>query len=305
MLVISKGFTDNTVFSFGEDKNMLTFITGLTIIVLFGLRPFAYKPASRELKPEVSSYFTAVWCLLFAIPTIPFCWHYFLIDGVPVIFTKGIIFPLIKGVSLYCFMRLNQIVNRENTSSSVFWGVISLAIATLVTTFVFAVPLPELKFIIIIFIGVMGFLFFTFGEGKALSAAGKKAFAGILFFSALNTVCDTMSIQYANWYVLYTVPAVGMLLCSMIFARKGIRLKDFFTTKHIVIAGAVYALGELILIFSMQSFFPVIAAIFLIRVAQSIDLVLAYHLHKEGSAGVQYFFALGMIILSYFFFFGI
>lgn len=61
----------------------------------------------------------------------------------------------------------------------------------------------------------------------------------------------------------------------------------------------------MILIFSMQSFFPVIAAIFLIRLAQSVDLVLAYHLEKEGKAGVQYFFALGTIALAYFFFFGI
>lgn len=55
----------------------------------------------------------------------------------------------------------------------------------------------------------------------------------------------------------------------------------------------------------MQSFFPVIAAIFLIRLAQSVDLLLAYHLEKEGKAGVQYFFALGTVILAYFFFFGI
>ena len=202
-------------------------------------------------------------------------------------------------------MKLNQVVNRENTSGSVFWGVISLALVALVTTFVFDVPLARLNLIIILFIGAMGVLFFVFGEGRRLSAVGKKAFAGLIFFAALNNICDTLGIRDTNWYVLYTVPTIGMLLCSVVAAGKTIPLKAFFTTRHIVFAGIVYAAGEMILIFSMQSFFPVIAAIFLIRLAQSVDLLLAYHLEKEGKAGVQYFFALGTVILAYFFFFGI
>ena len=284
---------------------MLTFFTGLSIVILFALRPFVYKPASKELDPAVSSYFTAVWCLLFALPTIPFCRHYFFIDDRFVFFTPGIVFPLLKGVSLFCFMKLNQVVNRENTSGSVFWGVISLALVALVTTFVFDVPLARLKLIIILFIGAMGVLFFVFGEGRRLSAVGKKAFAGLIFFAALNNICDTLGIRDTNWYVLYTVPTIGMLLCSVVAAGKTIPLKAFFTTRHIVFAGIVYAAGEMILIFSMQSFFPVIAAIFLIRLAQSVDLLLSYHLENEGKAGVQHFFALGTVILAYFFFFGI
>ena len=283
---------------------MVTFLTGAAIIILFALRPFAYKTSSKKMDPEVSSYFTAVWCLLFALPTIPFCMHNYFIDGKFVFLTPGIVFPLLKGVSMYAFMKLSQVVNRENTSGSVFWGVISLAIATLVTTFVFGVPLENTKLIIIVFIGVTGVLFFTFGEGKNLSPTGKKAFAGLLFFSALNNVCDSLSIRYTNWYVLYTVPSVGMLLCSLATVGKKVPVKSFFTTKHIVWAGIVFASGEILLMFSMQFFFPVIAALFLVRLSQSLDLVLAHHLEKEGKAGVQYFFALGTVVLAYFFFFG-
>ena len=188
---------------------MLTFFTGLSIVILFALRPFVYKPASKELNPAVSSYFTAVWCLLFALPTIPFCRHYFFIDDRFVFFTPGIVFPLLKGVSLFCFMKLNQVVNRENTSGSVFWGVISLALVALVTTYVFDVPLARLKLVIILFIGAMGVLFFVFGEGRRLSAAGKKAFAGLIFFAAVNNICDTLGIRDTNWYVLYTVPTAS------------------------------------------------------------------------------------------------
>lgn len=283
---------------------MLTFVTGLSIVVFFTLRPFVYKPASKALDPSVSSYFTAAWCLLFALPTIPFCRHYFFIDGRFVFFTSAIVFPLLKGVSLFVTMKLSQIVNKENTSGSVFWGVISLALLALITTFVFDIPLARNKLIIILFIGILGALFFIFGEGRNLSSKGKKAFVGLVLIAAVNNICDTLAIRDANWYVLYMVPTIGMLLCSMIVAGKKIPIRAFFTTKHIVIAGVVYASGEMILIFSMQSFFSVVTAIFLIRLAQSIDLLLAYHLEKEGKAGIQYFFASGMIFSAYFFFFG-
>lgn len=283
---------------------MLTFITGAAIVVLFAMRPFVYKPASRMFSPEVSSYFTAVWCLIFALPTIPFCWHYLFINDRLFIFTPGVAFAFLKGVSLYAFMKFNQLVNKENTSGSVFWGVINLALVALLTTFVFHVPLEQRKLYIILFIGALGALFFLFGEGGKLTAQGKKAFAGTLFFAVLNNLCDVFAMQYTNWYVLYMVPTIGMLLCSLFTVARKTKLKEFFTTRHFISAGAVYAAGEIILIFSMQSFFPVLVAIFLIRLSQALDLILAYHIEKEGKAGIQYFFALCIIVLAYFFFFG-
>ncbi len=283
---------------------MLTFLTGASIVLLFACRPFVYKPASKSLDPAVSSYFTSVWCLILSLPTIPFCWQYFFIQDRFVFFTQGIIFPLLKGVSLYWFMKFNQIVNKENTSGSVFWGVISLALAALVTTFVFHVPLSNLRLLIILFIGSVGILFFICGEGKNLSLQGKKAFTGLILCAALNNICDTLSIKYTNWYVLYMVPTITMMLCSIINTGKKISLGSFFTTRHILYAGLIYAVGEIILIFSMQYFFPVLVAVFLVRFAQSLDLILAYHIEKEGKIGTQYLFATGTVFLSYFFFFG-
>ncbi len=284
---------------------MLTFFTGAAIVALFAARPFVYKPASRLFSPEVSSYFTAVWCLLFALPTIPFCKQYLFVDGKFIFLTPGIVFPLLKGVSAYAFLKFNQLVNKENTSGSVFWGVINLAVVTLLTTFVFHVPLEQRKVWIILFIGALGALFFIFGEGHKLTAQGKKAFAGTVFFAVLNNLCDVFSIQYTNWYVLYMVPTIGMLLCSVFAVGRKVNIKSFFTTRHFIVAGALYAAGEIILIFSMQSFFPVLVAIFLVRVAQALDLILAYHIEKEGRVGIQYFFAVCIIVLAYFFFFGI
>lgn len=284
---------------------MLTFVTGASIVVFFAARPFVYKPASRMFSPEVSSYFTAVWCLLFALPTIPFCKQYLFVDDKFVFLTPGIVFPLLKGISAYAFLKFNQLVNKENTSGSVFWGVINLALVTLLTTFVFHVPLEQRKVWIILFIGALGALFFIFGEGRNLTSQGKKAFAGTVFFAVLNNLCDVFSIQYTNWYVLYMVPAIGMLLCSVVTIGRKVNVKDFFTTRCFIVAGALYAAGEIILIFSMQFFFPVLVAIFLVRVAQALDLILACHIEKEGKVGIQYFFAICIIVLAYFFFFGI
>lgn len=284
---------------------MLSFLTGTAIVVLFAVRPFVYKPASKLFSPEVSSYFTAVWCLLFALPTIPFCKQYLFIDDKLVFLTPGIVFPLLKGVFAYAFLKFNQLVNKENTSGSVFWGVINLALVTLLTTFVFHVPLEQRKVWIILFIGALGALFFICGEGRKLTASGRKAFAGTVVFAVLNNLCDVFSIQYTNWYVLYMVPAIGMLLCSVVTVGGKVNVREFFTTRHFITAGALYAAGEMILIFSMQFFFPVLVAIFLVRVAQAADLILAYHIEKEGRAGIQYFFAICIIVLAYFFFFGV
>ena len=283
---------------------MQTFLTGLLIIVLFTVRPFVYKPASRMFAPEVSSYFTAVWCLAFALPTIPFCKPYLFVDDKFVFLTPGIVFPVIKGVSLYVFMKFSQTINKENTSGSVFWGVINLALVTLLTTFVFHIPLEPRKVYIILFIGVLGAFFFWFGEGRHLSVQGRKAFAGTLLFASLNNLCDVFGMQYANWYALYLIPALGMFLCSAATAGRQVNIKDFFTKKQFVAAGALFAAGEMVFTFSLQSSFPVIVAIFLIRTAQALDLILACHLEKEGKPGIQYFFALSMIVAAYFFFFG-
>ena len=285
---------------------MLVGLTGTLIVILFTLRPFVYKPASREFSPEVSSYFTALWCFLFALPTIPFCWDYFFIEGQFIIFSPlAVLFPFLKGISLYFFMKYNQEINKESTSGSVFWGVIGLALVTLISTFVFHLPLDYSKQIIILLIGILGLLFFLFGEGRKLTAHGKKAFVATLFFAVLNNLCDVLSIQYANWYILYMVPTIGMLLCAIKKAGGSVSAKQFFTKRDFIVAGSIYAAGEMILIFSMQSFFPVIVAIFLIRLAQGIDLILAYHISKEGTAGVQYFFGVCIVVLAYFFFFGI
>ena len=87
---------------------MLTFFTGLSIVILYALRPFVYKPASKELDPAVSSYFTAVWCLLFAVPTIPFCRHYFFIDDRFVFFYAGDCFSAVKRRFLVLFHEIES-----------------------------------------------------------------------------------------------------------------------------------------------------------------------------------------------------
>lgn len=285
---------------------MAVALTGFVIVVLFALRPFVYKPASRQFDAAVSSYFTALWCFLFILPTIPFCFDYFFIDGHFVLWRpEAIIFPFLKGISLYFFMKYNQEVNKESTSGSVFWGVIGLALVTLISTFVFHEPLDFSKQVIIVLIGILGALFFIFGEGKKLSAYGKKAFLATLFFAVLNNLCDVLSMRYANWYILYIIPTIGMLLCAIKQVGGKVGAKQFLTKRDFIIAGSLYAAGEMILIFSMQSFFPVIVAIFLIRLAQGIDLILAYHISKEGKAGVQYFFGICIVVLAYFFFFGV
>ena len=283
---------------------MLTLLTGIAIIVLFALRPFVNKKSSRELPPAVASYFSSFYCMVLIIPTIPLFWKDFFIEGSLVFLNPWILVPIIKGVSIYIQIKFLQTINKENTSSSAFWGVIGLAIGSMVTTLVFGSDISLNKLIIIISIGIIGTRFFTIGEGRTLSATGKKAFCIVVICGAINTFCDVTSIKYLNWYVLLTVTSVSMFLCSFWDNHKSIKMKELIKTKHLFIAGMTFALGDFVLIFSMQSFFPVLAALFLIRVAQSIDIVAAHHIYKEGKPGLQYFFGIGTIAIAYFFYFG-
>lgn len=279
-------------------------ITGFLIITFFALRPFVYKPASLTLSSATSSYFTAFYCMLFLIPSVPFCWHYFFMKNQIVLFNPWIIVPILKGVLLFFTIKYSQELNKENTSASVFWGIISLSIATILAYLFFSTELSMPQTISLIAIGFLGLLFFTKGEGKRLSKQGRKAFVGICMFSSCCTICDILTITYLNWYLLLFFSYIAMLAVSLFANKEELKLKQLLQTRHIVMAGVIFSIGEILLIFSMNSFFPVLAATFLLRIAQSIDMVLIYHIYKEGTSKVQYFFALGIITVSYFFYFG-
>ena len=132
-ILLASKETNNYPYPIDMGELMTAFLVACAIIISFALRPFAYKSASKEFPPELSSYFTAVWCLVFAVPTLPFCLDYLFYDGKCVFLHWAIIFPLLKGYSLYLFMKSSQIVNKENTSGNVFWGVIALAISALIS----------------------------------------------------------------------------------------------------------------------------------------------------------------------------
>ena len=69
-------------------------------------------------------------------------------------------------------------------------------------------------------------------------------------------------------------------------------------------AGLIYAIGEITVIMSMQKIFDNVSyCAFLIRIAQALDIILAYHIYKEGKITFQYLFAILQIVLLYFFFF--
>ena len=97
---------------------------------------------------------------------------------------------------------------------------------------------------------------------------------------------------------------VSMILFSFCFGIKKEDIVSCIKLKDTRTAGIIYALGEIVVIMAMQKIFNnVSVCIFLIRVAQALDLILAYHIYKEGKIGFQYMFALLQIIVVYFFFF--
>ena len=282
---------------------MTSLFIGSAIVVMFALRPFVYKPASHYFSAKSGSYFTAFWCLILALLTLPFCWEYLFLDETFILLSPYVLFPLSKGIPLYFFLCYWQDLNKENTSGASFYGVIALAAATIITTLLFNLPISLKQILIILLIGALGVLFFVLGEGKKLSSRGKKNFFFICLCAAMNTTLDTISIIYTNWYISFVFSFIGMVICALCFSRNDLKIKPFFSSWKIAIAGFIFAFGEILLIFSMQYVFTVIAATLLIRIGQSLDIILAHHIQKEGTISLQYFLAISTVILSYFFFY--
>lgn len=286
---------------------MFSVIIGFSILGLITLRPFAYKRASLTIPHSASAYLTALWCLLLGIGTLPFFWEYLFVDGTFVLLNPFAVFLVIRGIGLYYSSSLQQSLNKSNTSVSVFYGYISLALVTLLAALLFGEKLPTDKLIIILLIGTMGALFFIIGEGSKVSAKDKKNFVLVVLLSAGNTFCDYILIKYLNWYVDCLFPFAVMFVYAFAVNAKTVKIpfKSFVTTPYYIFAGVLWAVGGMLAVFAMQYVFSVIIGTFLVRVAQSLDIVLAHHIYKEGKLSLQYFFGLGSLVLGYLFFFGI
>jgi len=280
---------------------MTQFFYGFLIFLLFTLRPFVYKKAARVLTPNASSIFTAFWSVLVSIIFLPFFIDVTKSDFIPNI---GLIGSIIKGFCIFQLIKNSQILNKESTSASVAWGPIVLALAALFNFIFLGEILSAQQLITIFVLFAIGLLFFFITEYKTLSIKARKAFFTILFVVIINIICDKFALNHISWYIHLFLTYISMLIFALISKIEKEDLVSCIKEKDTWIAGIIYALGEIIVIMAMQKIFNnVSVCIFIIRIAQAFDLILAYHIYKEGKISWQYLFAIIQIISFYFFFF--
>lgn len=280
---------------------MLKLVFGIFIFLLFVIRPFVYKKSAKVLSANTATIFTAFWSVIVSILSLPVLLK---ITSINFSINFGIIASILKGFCIYQIIKNTQILNKESTSASVAWGPIALAISA-TFNFIFLGEILTIKqFFIIFLLFVVGFSYFFICEYKSLSNKARIAFLITLIVVIINIISDRIALINISWYIHLLTCYISMILFSLCFGIKKEDIISCIKLKNTWIAGIIYALGEIVVIMAMQAVFNNVSiCIFLIRVAQAFDLILAYHIYKEGKIGFQYIFAILQIIVVYFFFF--
>ena len=271
---------------------------GFLLLASWVARPFLYKPAAKYFKPEISSLFTSCWLLVGLAVTFPFLGHLLEFKGQNVLFSPYILISIYKGVTLFYLISMQQAINKNSTSSSVFLGFIALALGALVNNLFFHENLGLVKVVCIVCFGVLGFLFLQKGDAKRLSRKDLYYFIIVAVIMASYTVADHLAIPRVGWYAHLLVSSVAMFLTSIIYKSSKDSLKVIFTNKTIIIAGIFYTLSEFFVIYASFNILPVsIVAVFL-RLSTPIIMVISAVKYKEQDIKNQLGFGLAAIILA-------
>ena len=271
---------------------------GFLLLASWVARPFLYKPAAKYFKPEISSLFTSCWLLVGLAVTFPFLGHLLEFKGQNVLFSPYILISIYKGVTLFYLISMQQAINKNSTSSSVFLGFIALALGALVNNLFFHENLGLVKVVCIVCFGVLGFLFLQKGDAKRLSRKDLYYFIIVAVIMASYTVADHLAIPRVGWYAHLLVSSVAMFLTSIIYKSSKDSLKVIFTNKTIIIAGIFYTLSEFFVIYASFNILPVsIVAVFL-RLSTPIIMVISAVKYKEQDIKNQLGFGLAALILA-------
>lgn len=271
---------------------------GFLLLASWVARPLLYKPAAKYFKPEVSSLFTSCWLLVGLAITFPFLGHLLEFNNQNVLFSPYILISLYKGVTLFYLISMQQAINKNSTSSSVFLGFIALALGALVNNLFFHENLGIVKVFCIVCFGVLGFLFLQKGDAKRLSRKDLYYFIIVAVIMASYTVADHLAIPRVGWYAHLLVSSIAMFLTSMVYKASKESLKVIFTNKMIIIAGVFYTLSEFFVIYASYNILPVsIVAVFL-RLSTPIIMVISAVKYQEQDVKNQLGFGLAAIILA-------
>ena len=273
-------------------------VVGILLLLCWAGRPILYKPVAQIFPPQMSSSFTSTWLVIGLLLTFPFLGNLFYNNWDNIISAPISLLSIYKGATLFYLIKLQQIINKESTSSSVFLSFIALALGSVANNLFFGEGLNLIKVICIIGFGVLGVVFFLKGDAKRLSKKSKIAFGIVTLIMASYTISDHLVIPHIGWYPHLLISSAVMFFASLLYGISKQDFKNMFKNRHIIYAGIFYTISEFFVIYASINILPVsIVAVFL-RLSVPVVMIYSAIRYNEQSLKNQITFALIAILLA-------
>lgn len=271
---------------------------GLLILFAMVLRPFVYKPAARYFPAEMSSAFTSVWLMVGLALSFPFFGHLITDNAKEIFYSPYWLLSVLKGILLWWMINLQQVVNKESTSSSVFFGFIALALGSLANNLFFHEGLKLFQLVCICGFGVLGGAFMFRGDARRLSIKGVVAFWAIVLCGAVFMVTDHLAIPSVGWYTHLLVSSAAWFFVSWAHGISRADFRKIFSLPSLYVAGICYVITEFLVIYSSTNLLPVSFVGIFMRLAAPVVMVISALRYKEQSWQNQLLFGLVALALA-------
>lgn len=285
---------------------LLQYGTILALLLISIIKPFLYRPLAEKYPARFAADFTSVWMMVVIFISLPFMYQDFTnIKAIAINHPVAIFFTLVKGLFIWFVFRYAQFINRDSTSSTVFFPFISLAIASLTINLFFHENLALIHLVSILGLGLLGALFCFMGDAKRMSRKWLISFGIATFFSAACPIIDHAAISSIGRYTYFVISNATMFVFTLLTGLNYKRLKMIFTTKEVALAGIVGALLEITIIGASVNILPVSFVAFFRRMAAPIVMVVSAIKYKEQTVKNQlifgclaFLFALPIILMK-------
>lgn len=271
---------------------------GFLLLISWVVRPLLYKPIAEHFPAKQSATFTAFYLVLGLLFTYHFLGNLIVFKNQNVLYSPYILVSVYKGVALFYFISLSQLINKKSLSSSVFLSFIAMALGCLANNIFFNENLGLIKVLCICGFGVLGLLFLYKGDGKRLSYKGVYFFFVATLIMASFTVSDHVAIPKVGWYAHLLVSSVVMCMVCFFYRDSKNAFRIVLKNKKIVLAGMFYMITEFLVIYASINILPVsIVAVFL-RLSVPVVMVISAIKYKEQNIKNQLAFSLVAILLA-------
>lgn len=271
---------------------------GFLILISMIIRPFLYKPVAKYFPAELSAAFTSCWLIVGLILSFPIFGHLYYDQAIKISTSPYLLLSVLKGVLLWLMIKLQQKINKTSTSSSVFFGFISMALGSLINNIFFKEGLALFQLACICGLGLLGILFVFKGDAKILSQKGKINFGIIIIIGALFSVVDHVAIPQIGWYPHLLFSSVAMFAVCLINKISKEDYYNIFMNKKVAIAGIVYTVSEFLIIYSSINILPVSFVALFMRMAAPIVMIISAIKYGEQSWKNQLTFGIFAMILA-------